>query len=82
MKPFHLTIATLDEVLAQDDVSAIYFPTSNGEIGVLTDHATYLTDTLPGQIHYTKTDNKSTILDITRPGLFFIKDNHARLWVC
>ncbi len=82
MKTFHLTVASLDEVLVQDDVTAVYFLTSNGEIGVLTDHATYLTDTLPGQIRYTKTGNKPTTLDITRPGVFFIKDNQARLWVC
>lgn len=82
MNTFRLTIATLDKVLMQDDVLATYFPTSNGEIGVLTNHTTYLTDTLPGQIRYTKENHETTTLDITRPGVFFIKDNQARLWVC
>lgn len=82
MTTFHLTVATLDKVLVQDEVSAAYFPTSNGEIGILANHTTYLTDTLPGQIRYINANKEVAILDITRPGVFFVKDNQARLWVC
>lgn len=82
MKIFHITIATLDKVLVKEDTSAIYFPTSKGEVGVLTNHTTYLTDTLPGQIRYINTDNETITLEIARPGVFFIKNNQARLWVC
>lgn len=82
MKTLRLTIATLDKVLVQDDVFAVYLPTSNGEIGVLTNHTTYLADTLPGQIRYIKANDESSTLDVTRPGVFFIRDNQARLWLC
>jgi F0F1-type ATP synthase epsilon subunit len=78
----HLTIATLDKVLVEEDVSAVYFRTSNGEVGVLTNHTAYLTDTVPGRIRYKKSDNETATLDVSRPGVFFIKDNQARLWVC
>ena len=82
MNTFHLTIATLDETFLQDDVCAVYFPTSNGEVGVLTNHTTYLTDTLPGQIRYTNTNKETSTLEVARPGIFFIQDNKARLWIC
>ena len=79
---FHLTIATLDKILLQDDVTAIYLPTSKGEIGVLTNHTTYLTNTLPGQIRSINANNETITVDIIRPGVVFFKVNQARLWVC
>lgn len=82
MKTFHLTVATFDKVLIQEDVVAAYFHTPQGEIGVLTNHTTYLTDILPGQLRYIKASKETGTLDITRPGLFFIKNNQARLWIC
>lgn len=82
MTTFHLTIATLEKVLAQEDILAVYFPTANGEIGILTNHTTYLTDTLPGQIRYINARREPFILDITRPGVFHMKENQARIWIC
>ena len=82
MKTLKLTVATLYQVLLDDDVSAVYFPTSNGEVGVLTDHTTYLTNTLSGTIRYVTENNKTVTLNLTRSGIFFIQDNRARLWIC
>lgn len=79
---FSLTIATLDKVLVQDNVLAIYLPTTKGEIGVLTNHTTYLTNTLPGEVRYINANNEPTTLEISRPGVFFMQDNRARVWVC
>jgi len=82
MKTFKLIIATLDKILVEEDVLAIYFPTPNGEIGVLTNHATYLTNTLSGEARYIKGNKEKVRLNLVKPGLFFIQDNHARLWIC
>jgi F0F1-type ATP synthase epsilon subunit len=79
---FHLTIATLDKVLVQENVFAVYLSTSQGEVGILTNHTTYLSNTLPSQIRYIKADNSTATLEVTRPGVFFIKDNQARMWLC
>lgn len=82
MNTFQLTVATVDEVLLKENVLAVYFPTPNGERGVLTNHETYLTDTKPGRIRYVNKDRKVVPLDLKRSGVFFIKNNEARLWVC
>lgn len=81
MRTFHLTIAALDKIFVQDDVTAVYFQTARGEVGVLANHITYLIDTLPGQMRYVKADNTINTLTLTNSGIFFIQNNKARLWI-
>ncbi len=81
-KTFDLIIASLDEILLKQSVKELYLPTSNGEVGILSNHITYLVDTIIGQAHCVTGNNENFDIPLPTSGIFFIKENHARLWLC
>lgn len=81
MSTFDLTVSTLDKQIFQGKVLAAYFPTPQGEVGILFNHATYLTNTLAGTLKCTEKNGSHTDVILPNSGIFSIENNQARLWI-
>lgn len=56
MKPFHLEFLAADRDFYVGDCESLIVPLSDGEIGILADHANLMGAVVPGEIHMTIRD--------------------------
>ena len=53
MEELYLEVVTPEGVLVSQEVDAVVAPGTEGEFGVLPDHALYLSGLVPGELRYT-----------------------------
>ncbi|MCF6313288.1 MAG: ATP synthase F1 subunit epsilon [Verrucomicrobiales bacterium] len=59
---FRLEIVTPEKRIFSDDVEGVVIPGSEGELGILENHAPLLTNLQPGELRYTKGGKDETLV--------------------
>ena len=78
-KTFQLEILTLNRTVFTGDVSSLIVPGAQGYVGVLANHAPFLTTLMPGAITYRNPAGGTTVVASTGHGLLEVRHNHAVL---
>ncbi|MDD2823254.1 MAG: ATP synthase F1 subunit epsilon [Candidatus Daviesbacteria bacterium] len=75
MSKLHLKIVTPEKAIFDDEISEVVATTDNGEIGILPEHISLMTQVLPGEVRI-KQGNKEIIM-VVGLGLLQVAQNNV-----
>ena len=83
---YPLQVITPERVMLEEDVQLTIAPGSEGELGILINHAPLMTSLLPGEVRIVLADGRSTshivvsggLLEVSRSGAVILADHAER----
>ena len=78
-KTFQLEILTPKQKIFEGEITSLIVPGALGYVGVLANHAPFITTLTPGEITYRDPSGGTTVLSSIGNGLLEVRHNHAIL---
>jgi F-type H+-transporting ATPase subunit epsilon len=79
MKLFSFEVLTVEKSIFSGEIASLVVKASDGELGVLCDHAPIITPLVAGNIRFKRSDGKDERLSLSEDGLLIVNKNRATI---